>query len=68
MKSWKEGFDQIANELRSQYNIGYSPNNPALDGTFRKIEIHASNKDYKVIQSRAGYYAIPRNAIKVCLC
>jgi len=55
----KEGFDQIANELRSQYNIGYNPINAALDGTFRKIEIHASNKDYK-IQSRAGYYAVPK--------
>jgi len=55
----KEGFDQIANELRSQYNIGYTPTNAALDGTFRKVEIHATNKDYK-IQSRAGYYAIPR--------
>lgn len=55
----KEGFDQIANELRSQYNIGYNPTNAALDGTFRKIEIHANSKDYK-IQSRAGYYAVPK--------
>src|SRR5579863_3742275 len=49
----KEGFDQIANELRSQYNIGYTPINTKLDGTFRKVEIHANNKDYK-IQSRNG--------------
>jgi VWFA-related protein len=55
----KEGFAQIANELRSQYNIGYSSTNAALDGTFRKVEIHASNKDYK-IQSRNGYYAVPK--------
>ena len=55
----KEGFDQIANELRSQYNIGYSSTNAVLDGTFRKVEIHAANKDYK-IQSRAGYYAVPK--------
>ena len=55
----KEGFDQIANELRSQYNIGYTPSNPALDGTFRKVEIHANDKDYK-IQARAGYYAVPK--------
>jgi VWFA-related protein len=55
----KEGFDQIANELRSQYNIGYTPTNAALDGTFRKVEIHATDKDYK-IQSRAGYYAVPK--------
>jgi VWFA-related protein len=55
----KEGFAQIANELRSQYNIGYSSTNPNLDGSFRKVEIHASNKDYK-IQARNGYYAVPK--------
>jgi len=55
----KEGFDQIANELRSQYNIGYTPTNDKLDGTFRKVEIHANNKDYK-IQARTGYYAVPK--------
>jgi VWFA-related protein len=52
----KEAFNQIALELRSQYNIGYTPTNNKLDGTFRKIEIHAK-QGYK-IQSRNGYYAI----------
>ena len=56
----KEAFQQIANELRSQYNIGYAPTNSAKDGTFRKIEIHnKNNKDYK-IQSRSGYYAVAK--------
>jgi VWFA-related protein len=55
----KEGFAQIANELRSQYNIGYNSTNSKLDGTFRKVEIHANNKDYK-IQARSGYYAVPK--------
>lgn len=55
----KAAFDQIANELRSQYNIGYTSTNTKLDGTFRKVEIHAKNKDYK-IQSRTGYYAVPK--------
>jgi VWFA-related protein len=55
----KEGFAQIANELRSQYNVGYSSTNPKLDGTFRKVEIHALSKDYK-IQARNGYYAVPK--------
>jgi VWFA-related protein len=55
----KEGFAQIANELRSQYNVGYSSTNAKLDGTFRKVEIHATNKEYK-IQSRSGYYAVPK--------
>src|ERR1700757_1327194 len=53
----REAFDQIAQELRSQYNIGYTPTNLARDGGFRKIEIRgATNKDLK-IQSRNGYYA-----------
>ena len=55
----KEAFDQIAQELRSQYNIGYTPSNAALDGTFRKVEIRTSKKDYK-IQARSGYYAVPK--------
>ena len=55
----KQGFDQIANELRSQYNIGYTPANSKLDGTYRKVQIQTDNKDYK-IQARAGYYAVPK--------
>jgi len=52
----KEAFNQIALELRSQYNVGYTPSNNQLDGTFRKIEIRAK-QGYK-IQARTGYYAI----------
>jgi VWFA-related protein len=59
MEKLKESFDQIAQGLRSQYNVGYTPTNTALDGTFRKVEIQANKKDYK-IQSRTGYYAVPR--------
>jgi VWFA-related protein len=55
----REGFDQIANELRSQYNIGYVSTNPKLDGTFRKVEIRTKDKDYK-IQARNGYYAVSK--------
>ncbi len=51
----KEAFDQIAAELRSQYNIGYTPTNTNLDGTYRKLEIK-DKQGYK-IQARAGYYA-----------
>jgi VWFA-related protein len=51
----KEAFDQIAAELRSQYNIGYTPTNTKLDGSYRKLEI--KNKQGYKIQARAGYYA-----------
>src|SRR5579871_1683800 len=51
----RDAFDQVAAELRSQYNIGYTPSNTKLDGTYRKLEI--KNKQNYKIQSRAGYYA-----------
>ena len=50
-------FQQLQEEMRSQYAIGYTPLNPNKDGTFRKIEIRTGNKDWKV-QARKGYYAI----------
>jgi VWFA-related protein len=51
----RDAFDQIAAELRSQYNIGYTPSNTKLDGGYRKLEI--KNKQNYKIQARAGYYA-----------
>ena len=55
--SLEDIFKELQDELRSQYSLGYTPTNPAKDGSFRKIEIKTSNKDYKV-QARKGYYAI----------
>jgi len=55
----KDAFNQIQNELRSQYNIGYTPANNKLDGSYRKIQIKAKG-DYKV-QARQGYYAIAKD-------
>jgi VWFA-related protein len=56
----REAFDQISQELRSQYNMGYVPTNTARDGSFRKVEIRPKQSDYKV-QARSGYYATPRH-------
>ncbi|HKS96051.1 MAG TPA: VWA domain-containing protein [Terriglobia bacterium] len=49
-------FRQIADELRTQYLIGYTPTNTRHDGTYRKIHLRVRNGDYKV-QARRGYYA-----------
>lgn len=57
LEKLKEAFDQIAAELRSQYNVGYTPTNTRLDGTFRKVEIRPKDKKFKV-QTRLGYYAV----------
>jgi VWFA-related protein len=50
-------FKQLQEEMRSQYSIGYAPTNPKKDGSYRKLDIRTSNKDFK-IQARKGYYAI----------
>jgi VWFA-related protein len=52
----QQAFDELQDEMRSQYAIGYTPTNPAKDGGFRKIEIRTTNKEWKV-QARKGYYA-----------
>ena len=54
----QEAFDQITNELRSQYSIGYTPTNNLHDGRFRQIEI--KTKAGKV-QARKGYYAAKKD-------
>lgn len=55
-KHLQEAFDQISEELRSEYTIGYYPSNSARDGTFRKIKVETTEKDFKVL-ARKGYYA-----------
>jgi len=55
-KRLNEAFDQISEELRSQYTVGYYPTNTRKDGYFRKVKVETSNKDYKVL-TRKGYYA-----------
>ena len=53
-----EIYSEIERDVRSQYSIAYAPENSKQDGTFRKLEIRTSNKDFKV-QARKGYYATP---------
>lgn len=49
-------FDQLQQELRSQYTIAYSSTNPKRDGSYRRVDIRTTNRDLKV-QARKGYYA-----------
>ncbi len=58
-KNLEAAFDQISEELRSQYTVGYSPTNKARDGSYRKIKVELKNKDYSAL-TRRGYYA-PNN-------
>jgi VWFA-related protein len=55
-KKLVEAFDEISEELRSQYTLGYYPTNSATDGKFRKVKVETAEKDLKVL-TRKGYYA-----------
>jgi len=57
--SFKKIFDQIAQELRSQYSLGYMSLNTARDGKYRQIKVTARQQGY-IVKSRKGYYA-PRS-------
>jgi Ca-activated chloride channel homolog len=48
-------FEQINNDLRSQYNISYHPTT-ARDGRYHSIEVVALRKGLRV-RTRRGYYA-----------
>jgi len=55
-KTLEKAFDEISEELRSQYVLGYYPTNDKRDGTFRKIQVEVDQPDAKVL-ARKGYYA-----------
>ncbi|MFY9802465.1 MAG: VWA domain-containing protein [Candidatus Acidiferrales bacterium] len=55
-KSLEKAFDEISEELRSQYVLGYYPTNVKRDGTFRKIQVTVNRPDVKLL-ARKGYYA-----------
>ena len=49
-------FQQIEEELRTEYLASYTPTNLKQDGTFRHISVQCKGDDMKV-QIRRGYYA-----------
>ncbi len=56
-------FQQIEDELRTQYVATYTSSNTKLDGTFRKLSVECRGDGLKV-QTRKGYFAPahrPRN-------
>jgi len=53
-KPLKAIYEQIQEELRSQYSIGYTPP-PLATNAFRRVKIVPRNRDLRV-QARQGYY------------
>ncbi|MGA3264869.1 MAG: VWA domain-containing protein [Terracidiphilus sp.] len=60
-KKLEAAFQQIENELRTQYVASYTPSNIKLDGSFRRLGVECRGDGLKV-QVRKGYYATaPQN-------
>jgi VWFA-related protein len=54
-KKLEEAFDQIQDELRTQYLASFTPTNNKIDGTFRTLNLTC--QPGQKIQARKGYYA-----------
>ena len=48
-------YSQIEQELRNQYNIGYTPDRSGTTSAYHKIHLAAKDKN-DVVQTRDGYY------------
>jgi VWFA-related protein len=57
-KKLEAAFQQIEDELRTQYVAYYTPTNTKLDGTFRHLAVECRGDGMKV-QVRKGYFATP---------
>ncbi len=58
-KKLAAAFQQIEDELRTQYVATYTPTNTKLDGSFRHIAVDCRGDGMKV-QVRKGYFATPQ--------
>lgn len=52
-----QSFENIANELRSQYNLLYRPEPLQTDGLYHTIQIKVNQRKDLIIRARKGYYA-----------
>lgn len=55
-RSLESVYAEIADELRHQYALYYTPTTPSRDGRFRRVRVEVQGRDYEV-STRVGYYA-----------
>lgn len=53
----EQSFENIANELRHQYNIAYRPEPLRTDGLYQDVDLKVKGRKDLVVRSRKGYYA-----------
>jgi Ca-activated chloride channel homolog len=52
-----QSFENIANELRHQYNIFYRPEPLKVDGLYHTVQIRVKGHKELLVRARKGYYA-----------
>lgn len=60
-KGIEESFAKIAEEVRTQYTVGYYTHQPFIDGKFRSLEVKVLRPDLQVI-AKKGYYPTASDA------
>ncbi|HJT88491.1 MAG TPA: VWA domain-containing protein [Bryobacteraceae bacterium] len=53
----EQSFENIANELRHQYNIFYRPDPLKTDGAYHTVELRVKGRKDLIVRCRRGYYA-----------
>src|SRR2546427_11343262 len=57
MQDARAAFAQVANEIGTQYSLGYYPSNKTRDGRFRQIKVELRGVKDASVRARDGYYA-----------
>jgi VWFA-related protein len=59
LRAARNAFAQVANEIGTQYSLGYYPSNKTRDGRFRaiRVEVKGANANGAQVRAREGYYA-----------
>ena len=60
LREARGAFRQIAEEIGTQYSLGYYPTNKARDGSFRTIRVQVRGVRDAQVRAREGYQA-PRS-------
>jgi Ca-activated chloride channel family protein len=54
----RAAFARVANDIGTQYSLGYYPTNKARDGKYRKIKVEVVGvKEKSEVHAREGYYS-----------
>jgi VWFA-related protein len=57
LQETRAAFAQVANEIGTQYSLGYYPLNKIRDGRFRQIKVEMRGVKDASVRAREGYYA-----------